>query len=475
MNLNLSRIFTREEPVAGLEIGEKFLRLTLLESDSKTSAVKVGFFVEEPVPDGIIVNGAVSDEQGFVTALQSLMKKIPGKVRYVIASIPPDLVYAKIFSFPKTLEGAKLEESMKLTVGFQLPMKPEDVYLDWEKIDSDEQNEIFLAAAPKSAIDTYLRALQGANLNPIAIESHPLSFLRVIDLPEKDAVLIKMLYKNSAAVFIAKHRVLHFSRALPGEFVPVQKVDEEARKIKDFYESGDGPVVRMIDFDSASVLPQYNNYSELKTPASSWMISFGSALRGLASRSDDTRVSLMPVGTEAAYEYHKAIIFSEFISNLTVGISVFFVAAFAGAWLWMNSIQQNTLHQLENLSSLPAPSDAVALETKGGELNALVAVLKQANTNIPTWSVVMNQVHSLAMPGITVMNFSLPAVAGQGNITATARDRNALDAFKRAFSDSDFITNASFSKTDLAQTVNLPVSVVFSIKNPEKLFPAPVN
>ncbi len=466
MKLSLSRIFTREEPIAGLEISESYLRLTLLEENEKTSEIKAAFFVEEPLADGVIKDGAVADPAKLVAALQNMIKKTPVKVRYAIVSIPGNKVYSRIFSFPKTIQGQKLEESMKLTVGFQLPVKPEDVYLDWEKLESkSEQSEIFLAAIPKPVANAYIDALTSAGLNPVAIEFHPLSFARVIAAPENGAVLVTAPDTTSAAIYAIKDKMLRFARVLPYDFSAREKLGDEARKVKDFYEAEYGQIAKEISLREAEA-SDARIFPETQKENGKWLVSVGASARGALPRGHDDLVSLMPVGTEEAYEYHKAIIFSEFISNLAIGISVFFAAAFGIVWILMVSIRQRTFQQLENSSSLPIPSDAAALEEKAKNVNDLVGASKEALANAYAWSAALEEIKGLAGAGITVRNVSMPDFAGAITVSGTASNRDNLDAFKKSFGDSSFVAGVKFTPTNLNQTANVPFSVSFSLKDP---------
>jgi hypothetical protein len=469
MRLNLARIFTREEPVAGLEIRDNVLRLLLLETDKKTSAIKVSFLAEEPLAAGIIVNGAVQNAVAFGKILQGLAKRFPSKVRYVVASIPSDHTYSKTFSFPKTIQGQKLEDSIKLTIGFQLPFKPEDVYLDWEKIESKDNSEIFLVAAPKTIINAYIETLNAAKLNPIAIEFYPLSFLRAVRFPSPGPVLIESTAATSSSFYVVEGGVLRFSRTVPASFVADKQLDAEKRKIMDFYEADQGKFVAALnarDLEPASVY----NEARLSGTQGTWAVAIGAALRGIAPRSGDTAVSLMPVGTEQAYEYHKAIIFSQFIANLAIGISIFFSAAFAGAWLFTNSFQATTSRQLESLGSLPIPTDAAELEARATGINGLVQTFAEAQKGIPRLSVALKEIRSLAGTGILVTGLGIPSARDSITLAGIAKNRDNLDTLKKTLSESTFFADARFSGTNLAQLADIPFSATMRIANPDALY-----
>ena len=143
--MDLLRFFTREENIGGIEAHDAHIRVALLSLDKKTTTVSITALVEEPLPAGAIENGVVVKSELLVSALTRVLKKMPSKLRFAIVTIPAESVFHKIVSFPKTVRNEKLEEAMKLTVGFQLPRPIEEVYLDWEKSDTRKTNEVLLA------------------------------------------------------------------------------------------------------------------------------------------------------------------------------------------------------------------------------------------------------------------------------------------------------------------------------------------
>lgn len=433
--MNLINVFTREEPIAGLEISETYLRLAIL-----------GLKVEEALTNGV----------SKTESLKNLLKKSKTKVRYVIVSVPADNSYSRIFSFPKSLAGEKLEETMKLTVGFQLPVKLEDIYLDWEKVETKdkEKNEIFLAAMPKTTINDYINVLNAAELKPVAIELHPQSFLRVMDLENDKTVLVKMMSKTSVGIFIIKNRVLRFSRILPENFLDEAKLELEVRKITDFYESENGPIAQSIKFGEPD----------------KWLISTGAATRGLLPRSKDTLISLMPIGTEQAYEFQKAVAFIEFLSSLAVGFAIFFSAAFLAIWLLIVSVQQQTLNQLEILSSLPLPQDTVELENKALKFNTLVNFSSDIIKTLPRWSFVIEELRLKTLPAISLTNVSLSSTSETINIIGIAKDRDQLNLFKKNLESSTLFREIILPLTNLEQEENIPFSISFKLKEPQKLY-----
>ena len=157
MKFDILKLFTRDEPIAGVEINDDFIRLALLDIKSNESDKKLGKKLEKPekniqvieikalgeksLKEGVIINGELKDKASFVGALNNLLGEIKPRIRYAIISLPSNNVYSRIYSFPKTVSSEKIEDAMKLSIGFQLPNKTEDIYLDWEK--GESQKNIF--------------------------------------------------------------------------------------------------------------------------------------------------------------------------------------------------------------------------------------------------------------------------------------------------------------------------------------------
>ncbi len=318
---DILKLFTREEPIAGLEISDSFLRIALLdletrklskkntdpegsrqgtygagETQKEEKIITVKAFREKPLKEGIIANGEIKDMNGLVAALKELLKEIKPRINYAVVSISSDNIYSRLYSFPKTLSGVKLEETMNLTVGFQLPVEPEKVYLDWEKIESKEKNEIFLAAIPKSIINAYMEALMAAGLRTVAIEFYPMSVSRVIKVPENENILTVIFSKDKADISIIGGRAVRFNRLAPlSRFPDEVSFSDEIRKTADFYESesknsvseialiGEGGKISGLSLPVSQgvIKSPFAEHTEIKKDGSRWLISVGAALRGM--------------------------------------------------------------------------------------------------------------------------------------------------------------------------------------------------
>ncbi len=524
MKLDILKLFTREEPIAGLEISDSFLRIALLdletrklskkntdpegssqgtygagETQKEEKIITVKAFREKPLKEGIIVNGEIKDMNGLVAALKELLKEIKPRINYAIVSILADNIYSRFYSFPKTLSGEKLEETMNLTIGFQLPVDPGKVYLDWEKLESKEKNEIFLAAIPKVIVDVYMEAFVAAGLRTVAVEFYPISVSRVINVPENGNVLTIIFSKDKADISIIVGKTVRFNRLVPlSRFSDAVSFSDEIRKIADFYESESSEGSRQggtygasknsiskialiggnridisglsLPVSQAEIISPFSEHSEIKKDSSRWLISVGAALRGILPRHEDTLVSLMPIGTEQAYENQKAVAFAGFISSITVGLSIFFSVAFIGVWILMISVQQGFRSRLESLNSLPLPVDAAELENRAKNFNGLIADTGGILRNLPKWSGVLEELKARVIPGVIITNFSMPSSQDAINMTGVAQNRSQLNMFKKILEESPMFTAINMPLTNIELRENVPFSLSFKLKNPGALY-----
>lgn len=473
--MNIISLLAREEPIAGLEISDDCLRLAFLEPNKKTSGYIIKFLTEQKLEDGIISEGAVKDTSRFVEALKKLVAESNSGIRYIIASIPANRIYSKILYFPRMLEEKKIKESIRLAMSFQFPVSLDESYLDYYELpeqspqNNEFRREIFLAAGPKAVIDDYILTFKSAGLNPVAIEPHYQSFLRTADLPAGETVLIRIDAKKSIGALIVKDGVLRFGRIVPKKFLTEEKTEEELRKISDFYETeNETSVNKKIPLSEIKMIAGFE-HPELKNQKSEWLTAVGAALRGAIPRSQDALLSLMPVGTEEAYDYQKAVVFSGFLSNIIIGLSVFFAAAFFGVWLLMVAIQQNLSSRIETFSLAPPSKESLEIENQARNFNELTKISREIIKIFPRHSVIFDELKPLVPSGIAITQASFSS-GGKISLAGAARSRIELNSFKKKLEESGSFSDINMPLANLEMRENIPFSVAFQLKNQSLLY-----
>ena len=463
--MGLSSFFTKEETIAGLEISDSHIRISFFDHHKKGGASTPDFYQEEhKLPEHAIEQGVIQDSAAVTKTITSLLKPLSGDIRYAIVTIPSQCAYIKTITFPKSIQGKKLNEAMDLAINFQLPIHTEDVYLDWEPAEDRSKNEVVLIAAQKSLIDGYIAALSAAKISPVAIEPHIFAVLRSTALPrEEHTLIVEESSAGDVLFWIAHEGMVRFVRSLPKRFS--SRKEAEMRSISAAYEAERGVTPTVMALEHATMRKDIGARAN-KKPESPWLASIGAASRGAVPRAQDSLTSLMPMGTMEAYRQQRLAAFIEFIANATIGIAIFFSIAFAGTWLLMSSLQQRALLQIENLNALPISADTGALEARAKMLNELAGAAHQSLQQIPRWSAVIDELRKRTPQGITVTNATFPSPEGMLAVTGTAGTREQLTVFKRSIEESDLFTEIALPATNLEVREMIPFSLSFKLKDP---------
>jgi type IV pilus assembly protein PilM len=95
-----------------------------------------------------------------------------GKItaKYIIASLPESKMFTRIIDLPK-LGKKDVSDAIKYELEQSIPVPESDLYIDWQTIaETDEAVTVFLAAAPKSIINSYTQLFELLDMDPLALE-----------------------------------------------------------------------------------------------------------------------------------------------------------------------------------------------------------------------------------------------------------------------------------------------------------------
>lgn len=486
--MNLLNLLTKEKNVAGIEISDSVVRIAFFKPNGKkygkqltidTATRTTGktqeqdelILIEEPIASNIIANGVVADVDLLGKTLKTILLKAKLGTSYAIVAIPDDAVYSRIFSFPKTVDGARITEAMRLAINFQLPIQTDNAYLDWERTTgTSSSNEILLSTVSQEVVRGYIKALDYAGIKTLALESHLASIARAVKLERGHTTLFSKKTPDGATIFALKDGILRFSRTLPLQFVPEHKIPQEMSRLKNALEAETEEHITEKDIQDAEICDEYRDHPALTAPKSKWLVALGAVIRGNIPDGNDNLVSLLPVGTEDAYAYQKTNTFATLIRNITVGVSIFFIISFLSTYLFMVSLSQNTNQTATMLSSAPVPPLLIENEMRIGNINALTEAGATILRETPDWSTVLYEINSQMIDGITVSNFSASGVSDKMSLSGTAKNRAILNQFKKSLQNSPMLVEVEIPTTNLEQKELLPFSASFRFSDPSVLY-----
>ncbi|HSX14519.1 MAG TPA: type IV pilus assembly protein PilM [Candidatus Saccharimonadales bacterium] len=183
-------ILSRDSDYFGLDIGETAIRIVQLRrSGSKPSLVSYG---DAPLSVGAVRSDSTADVGKLGQAVAQLVKDLRLTTKNVVAGLPASKVFASIITTPKLSE-AELAKAIPLQADQYIPMPIDQVKVDWSVLGpgvTENELEVLLVAAPKTITDKYLRILETAGLEVMALEINSTALYRALVPPTSPAVLV---------------------------------------------------------------------------------------------------------------------------------------------------------------------------------------------------------------------------------------------------------------------------------------------
>ena len=477
--MNIFNLLTKKKSIIGLDISDNAIHLAYFHPkkrfSKKTPATqKELILIKENINENIISEGIILDKESFSKILKNIWVKNKIKSSYVIISIPEDKIYSHIFPYPKTVNEIQLKEAIKLTIDFELPIKKDDYYISSENAgDSNIINEILISAIPKKIADDYIITLNSVGIKILALESHLFSIARSIKSKFGQAELFTKINPKESTIFILKDRSMRFSRIIPKTFIKNENfLSDEISHIKTWFEIEKKISVLESNLAQSSIKDNHLKYLEEKNITtethSEWLASLGATMRGEIVEGKDNQISLLPIGTAEAYAYQKITIFITILRNITIGISMFFLLTFFATYLFVLSISKTS--NKVSISDSLANKDNLEKETWINNVNSITSLSREILSTTPNWSILIDDINTRIISGIFISNFSVTSMIDKINIVGIAKDREALNKFKKALQESPYITSVELPLTNLGQKGDIPFSISFNLKDPNMLY-----
>lgn len=475
-----------KEKIVGIEISSQKLRMLYLELNGRNEAVVRGKS-ETELEDNIIARGTVKDKKRLSEAIAKLKENFePKKLLspFVAVTIPQSNVYSEIFEFPKSLSDEQLIESININAAENLPLPLSECYMDWQIIKKDEnknKKRALVSLIPKMIANDYTYALKENGFQIIALETTSLSIERAIDIPEDPIALLYIADEGLTSIVYYKRfpyltRTELWKEATNGKAIKnindLNKVIKNKIKILTaYFESKYGPLkikkalLMSYGYDANIImqkigdvgLPVEKARTKIGAIENTDLVPVaGVAARAFIPRSDDTIISLLPVGTESLYEKQKAVSFASSIMALCFAVSMLYVSIFTIAYFLVSSIAGDVDKQLNtrNNTSLSAENIKIELETK--EFNGYVKDIENIfqKTDVG-YGLILKDVVNMNTPGITITNISLNGSLGPISVSGVASARENLNVFRSKIESSTDFKNVKFSIPNIAQKNNI--------------------
>lgn len=210
--------------VISLEFTASTVRL--MQFEYAGSGFRARAFAEIDMPqEAVNAEGEITDPVAIGRLIQSGLAKTQPKLvdtPYVACVLPQNLLFFITLKLPK-MEKEELKGVVSNKVGSVLPMPESEVYWDWHRIESeDEEERIQLVAMSRKVVDSYMKALAVAGLVPLLFEPSALAASRVLadtlQNSTQSAVMVELKQNDYILSLLHKGEIIFSSEiTLDGE------------------------------------------------------------------------------------------------------------------------------------------------------------------------------------------------------------------------------------------------------------------
>ena len=197
-------------PFTGLVFSDSNIRALSL----NRSSLHPELFLEMPLSEGAIEAGIIKKEEEVVKVLQDLRPKLKGP--FVKFAVPDEISYVFSASVP-VFPGKDASESVSFILEENVPLPLSDISFDFTPIKIERAGQGFkvkvvVTAAASSIIETYIKALRKAQIEPIFCVNESQSIARSI-VPKNSSGNSAIIYihRNVVGIYMTEGEIVEFS------------------------------------------------------------------------------------------------------------------------------------------------------------------------------------------------------------------------------------------------------------------------
>jgi len=211
----------------GIEITSEKVNLVQLRRKGQSSYKLVTHGSVE-LPEGTVEEGRILDPVALGEVIRSLLAEKKIKVKKTATALPGRETVSRLIRLPAEIPDLELREMvLNQEASLYLPFPREDADVDYQKLgtslddDGIERIEILMVATPKEVTDSYMQALEIAQLQVDVVEVSSFSLIRAMhnELARfstlAEAVAIVDIEYEATEITVTVDGVPQFSRTFP--------------------------------------------------------------------------------------------------------------------------------------------------------------------------------------------------------------------------------------------------------------------
>jgi len=211
----------------GIEITSEKVNIVQLRRKGQSSYKLVSYGSVE-LPEGTVEEGRILDPVALGEIIRSLLSEKKIRAKKVATALPGRETISRLIRLPAEIPDLELREMvLNQEASLYLPFPREDADVDYQKLgtslddDGIERIEILMVATPKEVTDSYIQALEIAQLQVDIVEISSLALIRAMhnELSRfstlAEAVAIVDIEYEATEITVTADGVPQFSRTFP--------------------------------------------------------------------------------------------------------------------------------------------------------------------------------------------------------------------------------------------------------------------
>ena len=266
----------------GLDIGDRTFKLVQVKRRLRgKNPYRITAWNTVDVPEGVMERGDIKDMDKAVEHLTRLIRTVKGSLygRAVVACLPEAKTFIKIIEAPNGSTEEDLRRAVLTEIEQNIPLPPEDIYFDWQVLESEERPaepekqktkaaesdakktdagpaakgaeeqpqpaeeaapqandtmKVLMGAAPKTLVDDYTAMLESAGLAPVALEIEATAISRAIvpaNEPIDEAIGILDIGATRSSLVIYDGGALRMSISIPISGIAITRLVSESLSV----------------------------------------------------------------------------------------------------------------------------------------------------------------------------------------------------------------------------------------------------
>ncbi|OHA00486.1 MAG: hypothetical protein A3C07_01360 [Candidatus Sungbacteria bacterium RIFCSPHIGHO2_02_FULL_47_11] len=169
-------------PVTGFDISDRTVKYLRFSSRGDLS---FDIFGEIEIPEGTIEKGEIKKEGVLTELFSSWAAREKKQLRspLVAVSLPEEKSFLRVIQIPK-VEQEKVGNAIRWEIEGNIPLPPDELLYDYEIVEPLEDHldhlDVVIVAFPRSIVDSYLRVLDHARLQPATLELESQAIIRAV-------------------------------------------------------------------------------------------------------------------------------------------------------------------------------------------------------------------------------------------------------------------------------------------------------